>query len=139
MANLVKFFSVDEENGYMSNWWISNFVVNGMIFNCVEQYMMWRKAMLFGDIEVASNWDAIKESVVYTGCHAKFSQNAELREKLLSFDEDSIFVECSPNDSIWGIGLDASNTDSDDMSKWRGSNLLGMCIGMVYIQLLMES
>ena len=162
MADLVKFFRVNEENGYMSNWWISEFTLSNIIFNCVEQYMMWRKAMLFGDIQVAnkilmdknpanmkkygrqvenyvdSEWNAIREQVVYEGCLAKFTQNKDLKDKLLSFDEGTVFVECSPFDAIWGIKLSASDSDSDVVSKWRGKNLLGKCIGNVHKWLLTE-
>lgn len=162
MADLVKFFRVNEENGYMSNWWISEFTLSNMIFNCVEQYMMWRKAMLFGDIQVAnkilmdknpanmkkygrqvenyvdSEWNAIREQVVYEGCLAKFTQNKDLKDKLLSYDEGTVFVECSPYDAIWGIKLSASDSDSDIVSKWRGQNLLGKCIGNVHKWLLTE-
>ena len=129
MSKIVKFFKRNERNGYMSNWWLADFKINGQVFDSVEQYMMWRKAMLFNDTYnankileetnpalikkygravkgfVASEWVAIREEVVYQGCLAKFSQNEDLKQKLLSYDIDSIFVECSPYDRIWGIQL----------------------------------
>lgn len=36
-----------------SQWYPSDFVVDGMEFNCAEQYMMLKKAQLFGDEEAA--------------------------------------------------------------------------------------
>lgn len=155
MRKIVKFFRVNEKNGFLSNWWASEFAICNVYFSCVEQYMMWRKAMLFGDINTAnkiledkspanmkkygrmvknyvdSEWIEIREEVVYEGCLAKFSQNEELRDKLLSFDVDSIFVECSPCDRIWGIGISANDSRSNDTSQWEGQNLLGKCISRV--------
>lgn len=37
------------------------------------------------------------------------------------------FVEGSPVDRIWGVGLKWDNPLADDESKWRGKNLLGVC------------
>lgn len=150
---IVKFFRVNQENGYMSNWWLCNFTIDGVSFNSVEQYMMWSKAKTFNDEVIASKimqtsamadikrlgrevhnydekvWGSIREEVVYRGVLAKFSQNEDLKSKLLSFDKDSIFCECSPYDRIWGIGLSASNPSSNNQNEWRGRNLLGKCIG----------
>jgi len=36
-------------NGPCSNWHRSNFIVDGITFNCGEQWMMYQKAKLFGD------------------------------------------------------------------------------------------
>lgn len=36
-----------------SQWYPSDFVVDGLEFNCAEQYMMLKKAQLFGDEEAA--------------------------------------------------------------------------------------
>ena len=37
-----------------SQWTISNFVIDGIIYNCTEQWMMTEKARLFGDMETLS-------------------------------------------------------------------------------------
>lgn len=34
-------------------------------------------------------------------------------------------MEASPNDAIWGIGLEASDPRAMDERTWKGSNLLG--------------
>lgn len=162
MSKIVKFFKRNERNGYMSNWWLADFEINGQVFDSVEQYMMWRKAMLFNDTYnankileetnpalikkygravkgfVGSEWDAIREEVVYQGCLAKFSQNEDLKQKLLSYDVDSIFVECSPYDRVWGIGLKASDSRSDNIETWEGQNLLGKCLSRVRKELEKE-
>ena len=57
----------------------------------------------------------------------KFSQNRNLREFLLSTG-DSVLVEASPYDAIWGIRLAASSPEAQDPMKWRGQNLLGFAL-----------
>ena len=47
-----------------------------------------------------------------------------LMECLLKTD-DSILVEASPFDKIWGIGLEWKETDP---TKWMGLNLLGFLL-----------
>ena len=49
--------------------------------------------------------------IVLTGNYYKFSQNKQLRQVLLSTGE-SILVEASPLDMIWGIGIDANNENA---------------------------
>ena len=41
--------------GMFSNWYISDdqFTVDGITYNCGEQYMMYQKAMTFNDKETA--------------------------------------------------------------------------------------
>ena len=39
--------------GCLSQWWPSAFTVDGVRFATAEHYMMWRKALLFGDHEAA--------------------------------------------------------------------------------------
>lgn len=38
---------------------------------------------------------------------------------------DKILAEASPYDTIWGIGLEASDFDSTHPDRWPGKNLLG--------------
>ena len=40
-------------SGPFSQWHPSVFEINGMIFNCAEQWMMYNKAILFDDFEIA--------------------------------------------------------------------------------------
>ena len=57
----------------------------------------------------------------------KFSQNQELKTLLLSTD-DSILVEASSYDNIWGIGLNESDAKNTKMEDWPGQNLLGKAL-----------
>ena len=72
-------------------------------------------------------WDRFKYAIVLGGNWCKFSQNRDLREFLLSTG-DSVLVEASPYDSIWGIRLSSSSPGAQDPMKWRGQNLLGFAL-----------
>lgn len=41
------FHNPDEENGYLSNWYLSEFNVSNITFSSMEQFMMYQKAMSF--------------------------------------------------------------------------------------------
>ena len=47
--NIICFHNPDEENGYLSNWYMSYFKANGIEFSSMDQYMMYRKAVCFND------------------------------------------------------------------------------------------
>ena len=117
----------------------------------MEQYMMAGKAQLFGDSEIREQilkcnvpkqikalgrkvrsfdqkvWDKFKYAIVLGGNWCKFSQNRDLREFLLSTG-DSVLVEASPYDNIWGISLAASSPEAQNPVQWRGQNLLGFAL-----------
>jgi ribA/ribD-fused uncharacterized protein len=143
MANVLLFLK-----GPLSQWHPSNFSVDGTAFNCAEQFMMHRKAILFGDDAMASKilaadkpsdqkrmgrnvsgfdatiWGRNSIQIVTAGNIAKFSQNEGLKKHLLETG-DAILAEANPRDSIWGIGLAAADPDAQNPEKWRGTNLLG--------------
>jgi len=62
---------------------------------------------------IKSNWDEIRDNIMYKAVLAKFTQHPELKELLLSTN-DSILIEHTRNDSYWGDGGDRS-----------GENMLG--------------
>lgn len=53
MKKVIGFHAPDEANGYLSNWYLSDFSVSGVSYSSMEQYMMYQKALLFGDLEIA--------------------------------------------------------------------------------------
>lgn len=40
---IVCFHNPEEENGYLSNWYSSQFIINDIIFSSMEQFMMYQK------------------------------------------------------------------------------------------------
>lgn len=148
-ANGMYFFFTERD--MFSNWYPSIFEADGKRYQNMEQYMMERKALLFGDTEIAEKimasnapktakdlgrkvrgyteelWHAHREEIVFQGLLAKFSSNEELKNTLLA-TENAPLVEASPYDAIWGIKLPMSHPDSLDPKKWRGLNLLGKAL-----------
>lgn len=142
----------------LSQWWACKFVVDGVEYANAEQYMMAGKANLFGDSEIASKiakttdpkqvkalgravkgfdpnvWEQHKYETVKKGNLAKFSQNPELKSYLLS-TRNSILVEASPYDTIWGIGMKVGTVGINNPTLWKGENLLGFALTEVREQL----
>lgn len=147
-SDLTLFWMTGEPNEEFSNWYHAPFTIEGITYNCVEQYMMAKKALVFKDYESyvliinesdpdkckklgrgvrnfdSMFWDTSKEEVVYNANYAKFSQNESLKEKLLATG-NSIMAEASPYDAIWGIKMAATNPNATDPQLWQGQNLLG--------------
>ncbi len=135
----------------LSQWYDCYFEVDGLCYHTTEQYMMASKARLFEDDKVLSEimaaysphyykklgrkvrgfdpdlWDAKKRDIVVEGNKAKFSQNPELLDFLLSTG-DAVLVEASPYDKIWGIGLDRDTAMKGSVNQWKGENLLGCAL-----------
>lgn len=133
----------------IGQWNLTDFKDNqNIIYSSAEQYMMAKKALLFNDEEIYQNimsekspkiiqelgrkiknfdqktWDAHAQIIVYQGNYFKFTQNKELYGLLKSTGE-TILVEASPFDLIWGVGLSVEDEKIFDDLNWRGKNLLG--------------
>ena len=51
--NIKCFHNPDEENRYLSNWYLLEFKVDSIQFLSMEQYMMYKKAIVFNDKIIA--------------------------------------------------------------------------------------
>lgn len=153
----VFFHKVDEPNGYLSNFYPSEFCLDGNVFSYAEQFLMWSKAKLFKDDVTAemilqetdpdkikalgrsvrgykdSYWAAERYYIMKKGLTAKFKQNEELKNKLLA--SSGQFVECAKNDLVWGIGLAMDDPGRIDQTLWKRRNLLGFALRDVYNEL----
>lgn len=142
----------------LSQWYHSGFVIDNIYYPTAEHYMMAEKARLFNDQQKVSEilkannpklakslgrkvayfvpdiWNERCLAVVIAGNFAKFSQNPELADFLLS-TKQKILVEASPVDKIWGIGLSEDTPNIDNPLIWRGKNLLGFALMTVRQQL----
>lgn len=138
-------------NGPFSQWFPCLFEIDGTMFNCAEQYMMFMKAIFFGDEITASavlretdpgeqkklgrqvkgfnalRWASIAPRIVYDGNMAKFKSDKALRSVLMNTGNLEI-VEASPTDTIWGVGLSEDDPEAFDRTKWKGKNLLGKAL-----------
>ena len=145
---MICFHNPDEENGYLSNWYLSEFTIDDIAFSSMEQYMMYEKAILFHDQETANKilqtdnvaeikalgrtvqnfddtvWGQSREEIVYKGVFEKFRQNPELRKRLERTGEE-VIAECAVKDKIWGIGLSMKDEDRFCVERWKGQNMLG--------------
>lgn len=145
------FWKENEENGYLSNWYESKFVIDDFEYLHVEQYVMAQKAKMFHD---SVKYTAILRVTTPSECHdlgrritsfdynkwlekryeitkgaikAKFEQNDELKQKLLSTG-NAILAEANPWDDYWGIGIDAPTAKKMDVFKWPGCGMLGVIL-----------
>lgn len=136
-----------------SNWHPSVFVLDGVTYQNVEQYMMAAKARLFGDAQAEAKimaasasdsrrikalgrtvrgydeavWRAQREQIVFAGCLAKFEQNQGMADELHRTREREL-IEASPTDLIWGIGLGENDPRAEDKTQWKGLNLQGIAL-----------
>lgn len=153
----VFFFGADSP---FSNWYPCTFVMlhpldadRKISYNCSEQRMMHYKACMFGDVKTAEaimkakspktqkalgrrvegyvdeQWEQKRVGAVTAANIAKFGQNPDLLKELLS--AKGSFVEASPYDKIWGIGLAADSPAALDRRRWKGQNLLGQLLDKI--------
>ena len=150
---MIYFWKTSDKYGIFSQWYKSDFTdISDVKYNCAEQFMMYQKAILFGDNAVAQEilnesnpknikalgrkiknfnqqeWDKNKFEIVIAGNFYKFTQNTNLQNILLKTDSQDI-AEASPFDKIWGIGIDEKAAKSG--AEWQGENLLGKALMVV--------
>ena len=109
---------------------------------------MYKKAMLFKDTDVAEMimdqtsprkqkflgrqvrgfdqavWMANCQEIMVPALVSKFLQDTYSLNCMLDTG-DSIIVEASPYDKIWGIGMTKDDPRATDPTQWDGLNLLG--------------
>lgn len=90
---------------------------------------------LHGDHQ--EEWDNKIEELALDGLRAKFSQNLQLRDYLCATG-NLILGEASPN-TRWGIGMNLSDPDVLDSSKWlENGNLLGRSLMKLREEFILE-
>ena len=53
-------------------------------------------------VQLRSDWENVKDDVMYEICKAKFSQNTELKKRLLSTGNENLEEGNTWGDKIWG-------------------------------------
>jgi ribA/ribD-fused uncharacterized protein len=124
----ILFYSGDKVYGWLSNYYRAWEVVDESSYPTNEHFYQSQKAKDAADriwimaapkpflamkagrslrpFEVVPNWGSIKFAVMKRGLLAKFTQNLDLKEKLLATGSAALH-ENSPTDMVWGVkGLD---------------------------------
>ena len=127
----VDFYKEFGELGFLANYSSHGFYKNNIYYKTVEHYYQSEK---FNDLEIKNkiincdtpkeasnigrdrnlkridNFKDIKNSVMYDGLYLKFSQNKDIRSKLIETG-DKLIREMTVKESYWGIGpnLDGEN------------------------------
>lgn len=135
----IKFYKTAEKYGAFSNFSRHPITMDGITFKTSEHYF---QAAKFGcmDVdyairiekastpdeaarlgrsrnhEIQPRWDEFRDDYMMNALRAKFTQHTELKELLLSTDDEEI-IEDSPIDSYWGCGKDG-----------KGKNMLGQLL-----------
>lgn len=147
--NIIGFYHEYDDYGCFSNWYSAGFDYAGKHFANSEQFMMYHKVMMFRKYELADMimdtedpskckkiagqkfpefvselWEKTCYAIVKRGVKAKFVQNEDIQKTLLD-TRCALLAECSPFDKKWGVGIDISDPNRYDISKWIGKNLLG--------------
>jgi ribA/ribD-fused uncharacterized protein len=128
----INFYKTTEQYGCFSNFSRHMVELKGVIWPTSEHYFQAQKfagtddeeavrrafspreaANMGRSIPLRSDWEQVKDQIMYDVVYAKFTQNDELNSILLSTGDDEL-VEHTVNDSYWGDGGDGS-----------GKNMLG--------------
>lgn len=149
--------------GLLSNWNDTAFTDTSskIPYNCSEQFMMHKKALLFNDHDTALKilkakspreqkelgrlvknfnkevWDIHARQIVYEGCYHKFTQNEDAYKYLME-TKGYYLVEASPYDTVWGIGLAGYDESIHDPKNWKGTNWLGQVLTVLREDLIEE-
>lgn len=130
----IYFYRINEAYGCFSNFAHYGFELDGKRWMTSEHYFQAqkfcgteyeevirlldnpKKAAEMGrnrDLPLRANWDQVKDDIMRKAVLAKFAQNEEIKNILLSTGTE-ILVEKTTNDYYWGCGKDGS-----------GKNMLG--------------
>lgn len=133
-----------------SNFYKKPFFYKGVKIPCPEVGFMMEKAIQFNDMDILNKlktahnparakelgrkiknyddaiWNEVRYDRMKEVLIAKFSDPA--LKKQLKDTGKRILVEASPMDKIWGIGMDENHPQVEDISKWKGQNLLGQVL-----------
>jgi ribA/ribD-fused uncharacterized protein len=161
LPEILFFFSKEPENKELSNFYETNFKIDGVEYKSAEHAFEAIKAKTFGDDETfekilkaksaqsaksfgnkvkefkEETWAEKQDEVMKSVVRAKFTQNLELRKKLLE-TEDKLLANADSRDKYWGIGTSANTSIAKDPKKWKGENKLGKMLEELRTQMKAE-
>lgn len=105
---------------FLSNFYNTPISYNGLLFSNSEAAFQAQKTLDINErkkfteynagkskregkrINLREDWEKVKEQVMYEIVYAKFSQNEDIKEKLLATNEEHIEEGNTWGDKIWG-------------------------------------
>ncbi|MCL5101630.1 MAG: NADAR family protein [Candidatus Parvarchaeota archaeon] len=120
----ILFYGRRRKYGFLSNMYLCPIKIDGVTYKSVEHYYQSRKAKKseirvwiasaplaffafssgrsLREKDMVKNWEGRKLKVMRKALYAKFTQNKELRKKLIK-TADAVLHENSPTDLFWGM------------------------------------
>lgn len=123
-----------DEYGFLSNFYTAEVTYKGLKFQNNEAAFQAQKVLdddarsqflsleagkakrLGRKVLLRSDWESVKDGIMYEVVKAKFSQHPDLRDKLLATGETPLYEGNTWNDTYWGV------------CNGRGSNKLGVIL-----------
>ncbi len=121
----IRFYKEFGEYGYLATYSNHGFYKDGVFWKTSEHYYQAQKfededvkrriekaetpkiASIIGrsrNFKIRSDWDKIKQKVMFDAVYYKFKQNKDILQKLLDTGEAEI-VEATVKENYWGCGL----------------------------------
>lgn len=143
-----KYYLFWKSDSKLSNWAYTPIVYDSFKINYTEIALMYEKAILFNDMKMADKiinskhpkeakrlgrlvknfdnriWNDNRELISFKVLLNKIQQSNKTYHEVKN-NKHLYFVEASPYDKIWGIGLAPDDPRAKDKSQWQGLNLLG--------------
>jgi ribA/ribD-fused uncharacterized protein len=142
----------------LSNFHPASFTVEGLNYSCGEQFLQWKKAILFKCDSIAKEimntsnpanmkrlggkipnfnpkvWNDNAPEIALQCQKNRFEQNPSLKSYLLKTAPNKLY-EASPRDSVWGIGCSMSDPEILKKEKNWGQNIQGKTLEVIRNQL----
>ena len=106
---------------FLSNYYIVPVTYNGLTFQSNEAAFQAQKTLNEGQrrkftklapnkakakgrsVLLREDWEEVKDQIMYEICLAKFSQNEDLKEKLLNTGDEELVEGNTWHDTYWGV------------------------------------
>jgi ribA/ribD-fused uncharacterized protein len=149
---MISFTKKNEKYACFSNFYKCKVIFDGLVFSSSEAAWQSQKTShkiirkifqnkepaeakkLGRQVPLRSNWEDIKYQLMVDVCYAKFSQNNDLKQILLSTNQEELVENTTGwHDNIWG------NCDCPRCQSIKGQNLLGKALMEVREKLRSEA
>lgn len=130
----------DGDYAFLSNFYICDIIYNGLSYKNSESAFHAQKTLdeterkkfinldpsaskkLGRKIDLRNDWEDVKTQIMYEICYAKFSQNQDLKNKLLATGDEYLEEGTHWHDNYWG------NCYCEKCKDIKGENKLGIIL-----------